>query len=402
MAIVVNKLNEVLNDCGPSHPIDLLDRIATNVLHAIIRHLKGCSQVGWHDVRSGGHVHLCVHSRSVPSILFRALRGTDFKRRTLLVVRKVLEQLLVQIQPTVCTLEWLRLAMTVNSLPRPRRRVERSLCSPVEMHQARHLAALGPADALVNLIIHLVRLSVPLLSTSRVTARDEEGTGFPEPAVGLLVNVDRSDLGIGLEVVDEELTFRVNALVGARVEDGGGHANVNGHDAVGGEGGDECVDDVGVGVLFVLLGFQPIDDEDIEFILDVFVHNVFERIGYDQIGTRIIKAGGSTTHNVGTIAHRREMFLARLYDPFIDLNHGRLFDGFVFEDLAKGGSLATADDGDIFGSRVREHSGLDKGLVVFLFRIALALQRPIQKQHPRRRGMLIAQPPRISRLQAEL
>ena len=109
--------------------------------------------------------------------------------------------------------------------------MERTLQRTVKVDQTRR-PRVGPPDALINLIINLVSLGKPMLTGRNIPARHEEGAGLPESAVGLLVNVDGGNVGIGLEVVDEELALAVDALVGAGVEDGGGHADLDSHDSV--------------------------------------------------------------------------------------------------------------------------------------------------------------------------
>mmetsp|Transcript_18596 Transcript_18596/g.30357 ORF Transcript_18596/g.30357 Transcript_18596/m.30357 type:complete len:387 (+) Transcript_18596:296-1456(+) len=331
VAVGIDEINKVFNNSRLSNAFEFLCGIAADILHAIIRNLERRGKVGGHDIRSLWHIHLCIHRRAIISIL--RLRRTDFERASLLVVGKILVQIFVQIQAAVRAFERLRLAMAVNILPRTGRHVERTLRRTVKVDQTRR-PRVGTPNALVDLIVNLVRLRIPMLSARNIPARHEEGTGFPESAVGLFVNVDGGNVGIGLEVVDEELALAVDALVGAGVEDGGGHADLDGHDSVGGEGGDEGVDHVGIGVLFVFFGILRIDDENVEFTLNLLVQKVLERIGNDQIGTAVIKAARGTADNIGTIVQRGHVLSGNFHDLPIEFDHGGFFDGLVFEDLA--------------------------------------------------------------------
>ena len=125
--------------------------------------------------------------------------------------------------------------MVVNVLPRPGRHVERTLQRTVKVDQTRRPRVVCPPDALINLIINLVSLGEPMPTARNIPTRHKEGAGLPESAVCLLVNVNGGNVGIGLEVVDEELALVVDALV---------DANLDGLDCVGGEGVNERVDHV--------------------------------------------------------------------------------------------------------------------------------------------------------------
>mmetsp|Transcript_31667 Transcript_31667/g.66341 ORF Transcript_31667/g.66341 Transcript_31667/m.66341 type:complete len:253 (+) Transcript_31667:3788-4546(+) len=99
------------------------------------------------------------------------------------------------------------------------------------------------------------------------------------------------------------------------------------------------------------------------------------------VGTARRDSSRSTTLQIRAIRPFRHVLPAYLREFPIDLEHDRLRDRFVLEDLAKRRALPPSYDGNLFGMGVREHGGMDDALVVGCIAVQRGLDDVVEEEH---------------------
>mmetsp|Transcript_19398 Transcript_19398/g.40131 ORF Transcript_19398/g.40131 Transcript_19398/m.40131 type:complete len:268 (-) Transcript_19398:1757-2560(-) len=224
----VNEVDEVFDHGGLVDTFDLC--VGVNILHAIIRDLEGGGEVGWHQVRTFGHVHLGIHTNFFFS-RFLILGHTNFKRAFFFIFGIKLKQLRILVQTTIGTFEWFRFATAVNSFPCTGRSLEGSLSGPVVVNQA-WLSILEASNSVVNGVVDFVSLSIPVPAAGYIATCNEEGFRFVETAMRFFVNKDGLNLRIRLKGIDESFAVAEDTQICTWVKNCGGRTDLSGKHSI--------------------------------------------------------------------------------------------------------------------------------------------------------------------------
>mmetsp|Transcript_7408 Transcript_7408/g.10830 ORF Transcript_7408/g.10830 Transcript_7408/m.10830 type:complete len:260 (-) Transcript_7408:1060-1839(-) len=249
----------------------------------------------------------------------------------------------------------------------------------------RSLLALGSLDALIDLIIHDGRLSIPLTSATTTLAHGQECMRLFVSAVGFLIHKHCRSGGVGLQKLEELLTGCKHSHIGLRVVDSVRLSNMECEHSIVAHGSIQGIQECRITVHGrSLFRIKSVQDDNIKLAIGrstcgIIILEPLARILINDGNAFVVKAEFGSAFNVRTVAHVRQVLHGNLHHFSINFDHGDCFDGFVLQEFANSGTFSSPDNSDVLGVGMSEHCGVNEGLVEFSLTIFHTLNVAIQK-----------------------